>query len=455
MRNQRPSPQSSFSPSPRTGANSLPQTDSAPHRAGSFRFGRLRHPRLAALLVPLLVGLTVIVTGCGGSSASNVVLWSHRVDVAALVELYNAGDRPYKVEMRHIPDPATAIEDAAVPPDIIIADSIANEEIAGYFSPLGNLLERGPISDTVFYADLLQGGRIGGRQRLLPLSYDLPAVIFRLASENEALPDFALHVDHVRDQAAAFNQFNDGRYVRLGFSPRWNHEFLYLLSMLHGANFHEANRAAAWDEDGLRASVAYVRDWIAEGNSGIEYENAFAARYLYDPKYQLLMRERIRFAYVRASQLFRYTDSQRQRIDYRWVRSDQGIPVLENVVYVGLPQNSPNRRGAQDFVEWLLQAETHGAILESVRAKRIPDFGIAGGFSAIPEVNERYFPRYYPALLGRIAREDMLVFPRRVPRHWHALRTEVVEPWLNREVSALPQPRPLREEIRLWLLQRG
>ncbi len=414
---------------------------------------RLRRSLWALLL--LFTGIAVALSGCRGRSASNVVLWAHRVDVAALVELYNAGDRPYKVEMRYIPDPATAMEDASVPPDIIIADSIANEEVAGYFSPLGNLLERGPISNTVFYSDLLQGGRIGGRQRLLPLSYDLPAVIFRLASQNEGFPEFTLHVDEIRDHAAQFNEFNDERYVRLGLSPRWNHEFLYLLTMIHGADFHETNRSAAWDEDGLRASVSYIRDWIGDSNSGVSYEDAFAARYLYDPKYQLLMRERIRFAYVRASQLFRYTDSQRQRIDYRWVRGDHGIPVLENVVYVGMPQNSPNRRGAQDFVEWLLQAETHGEILESVRAKRIPDFGIAGGFSAIPEVNERHFPRYYPALLGRIAREDMLAFPHRVPRHWHALRTEVVEPWLNREASGLPQPRPLHEEIRLWLLQRG
>lgn len=411
----------------------------------------LRAPLLPLLLIGLVVGLT----GCRGRSASNVVLWAHRVDVAAVVELYNAGDRPYKVEMRYVPDPATALEDAAVPPDIIIADSIANEEVAGYFSPLGNLLERGPVARTVFYRELLQGGRIGGRQRLLPLSYDLPAIIFRYGSENDDLPEFTLHMDRIRDEAAAFNQLNDERFVRLGLSPRWNSEFLYVLTALHGADFTEDNRSAAWDEERLRASIAYIRNWISDSNSGVAYEDAFATRYLYDPKYQLLMRDRIRFAYVRASQLFRYTDSQRQRIDYRWVRGDHGIPVLENVVYVGIPQNSPNRRGAQDFVEWLLQPETHGEILEGVRAKRLPDFGIAGGFSAIPEVNERLFPRYYPALLGRIAREDMLVFPRRVPRHWNKLRIEVVEPWLQREASALPQPRPLREEIRLWLLQRG
>ncbi|TVQ36174.1 MAG: hypothetical protein EA384_14875 [Spirochaetaceae bacterium] len=383
------------------------------------------------------------------------MLWAHRVDVAAIVELYNAQQREFKIEMRYVPDPASALEEAAVAPDIIISDAIANEAIGRLFAPLGGLVDRSPVVNTVFYGDLLQSGRIDGRQRLLPLSFDLPAVIFRRAGENEDLAEFSLHIDDIRAGAAGFNTGSDERFTRMGLSPRWNTEFLYVLATIHGAGFQENSRNAAWDEQQLRRSIDYVRDWVTSDNLGVTRENAFTNRYLYDPKYQLLVRDRIRFAYMRASELFRYTDSQRQRIDYRWIRGDHGIPVLENIVYVGLPHNAPNRRGAQDVMQWLFQPQTHEQILESVRSKRLQEFGIAGGFSSIPAVNERVFPRYYPALLGRIPREDRLVFPPRVPRYWNEIRAEVVEPWLYREASAQPQPRPLREEIRLWLLQRG
>ena len=408
------------------------------------------------LLRPVLItAAAILLSGCIRQQSPTVVLWAHRVDVAAIVELYNAEQRDFKIEMRHVPDPASVIDEAAVQPDIIISDAIANEEIGNYFASLGSLVDRHPIVNTVFYRELLQSGRIDGRQRLLPLSFDLPAMIFRRGGENENLSEFTLHFDNIRSEAAGFNASNNGRFTRMGLSPRWNQEFLYVLAATHGAGFHENSRSAAWDEQRLLESLDYARDWVSSDNEGVTSENAFTNRYLYDPKYQLLMRGRIRFAYMRAGELFGYTESQRQRIDYRWISGDQGIPVLENIVYVGMPQNAPNRRGAQDVLEWLFQPRTHERILESVRSKRLSEFGIAGGFSSIPTVNERYFPRYYPALLGLVPREDKLVFPQRVPRYWKDLRAKVVEPWLQREVSALPQPRSLREEIRLWLLQRG
>ncbi|TVR30497.1 MAG: hypothetical protein EA404_12395 [Spirochaetaceae bacterium] len=405
--------------------------------------------------VILISASAILLSGCVQRHTPTVVLWAHRVDVAAIVELYNAEQREFKIEMRHVPDPATAIAEGSDPPDVIISDAVANQELGSYFAPLGSLVDRAPVADTVFYRDLLRGGHIDGRQRLLPLSFDLPAVIFQRHSRNEDLAEFSLHVDDIRSGATEFNTLNDERFTRMGLSPRWNTEFLYTLAAAHGARFHENSRNADWDEQRLRGSIDYVRDWVGSDNQGVDRENEFTNRYLYDPKYQLLMRERIRFAYVRASELFQYTDSQRQRIDYRWISGDQGIPVLENVVYVGTPQDAPNRRGAQDVLEWLFQPQTHARILESVRSKRLPEFGIAGGFSAIPAVNERHFPRYYPALLGLVPREDKLVFPPRVPRYWNEIRSQVVEPWLYREASSLAQPRPLREEIRLWLLQRG
>ena len=413
----------------------------------------MRH-QIRLALCAVIVG-TVLLSGCGRQGNTTVVLWAHRVDVAAIVELYNAQERGFKIEMRFVPDPAVAVRDGAALPDVIIADSVANQSMADLFLPLGNIIDRGPIVRTRFYRQLLEGGRIGGRQRLLPLSFDLPAVMYRQSPENGTLPEFALHIDEIQSLAAEWNRTTENRVTRMGFAPRWDPEFLYVMGLTHGTGFRESSGAVVWDQELLRGSIEYARRWSVETNGGIAAENAFTSRYGLDPKYQQLIRDRIRFAYISAGQLFRFTDSQRARINFRWIRGDAGIPVLESTVYAGIVQNGRNRSGAQDFLEWLFQPQNHIAILESARGKRIPDFGIAGGFSSIPEVNERHLPRFYPALLGSIPREDALVFPPQVPLYWNAIRREVVQPWMTREVSATPQPRPLAEEIRLWLLQRG
>jgi hypothetical protein len=131
------------------------------------------------------------------------------------------------------------------------------------------------------------------------------------------------------------------------------------------------------------------------------------------------------------------------------------VPVLEGIRYLGIPREAENRPGAQAFVKWWLTEETQRQLLRSARRKSLLSFGLLDGFTAFPRVNRQVIPRLYPSLLGMVPAEADLAFPRQKPKEWQQLRNEIVEPWLQREVTGASQEGSLDAQIEDWIRQRG
>jgi hypothetical protein len=57
-------------------------------------------------------------------------------------------------------------------------------------------------------------------------------------------------------------------------------------------------------------------------------------------------------------------------------------------------------------------------------------FGIAGGFSSLPNVNESVFPKYYEAVLGHLPSSEALMPAAPTPTAWREIKDAVLIPFM-------------------------
>ncbi|WP_455381194.1 hypothetical protein [Salinispira pacifica] len=404
----------------------------------------------AALLPPLLFG------SCASSDQNTAILWTNQPEFAAYAETFNAQQDRYRVLLVYKANPAVDIATTSERPDLVVGEYLRSQRVRRSFSSLNGLIGAQKIDPASFYAEALKTGRWGGDQLLLPVSFDLPAVMFRKGAVPAGDDSFFVSLPELKKLAKPFNKEENGSYVQLGFSPHWSGDFLYSFARLSGADFREdANGKPVWNAAALNGALEAVHTWIDESNGGSEADTAFKDRYVYEPPEVLLAQHRIEFAYVDATSYFQTAESKRQDLDFRWIAADGRVPVLENMVFAGIPSRARHRRAAEAFLTWFFQRKTQAKLLEENRLKQITTFGISDGFSALSTVNELDMPHQYPQLIGHLPTDFNLLFPPALPRNWRQIKDEVVKPWLVAAAGTKEPSASLEEQIKSWLLQQG
>ena len=88
-------------------------------------------------------------------------------------------------------------------------------------------------------------------------------------NDPESLPNLVIPLDFINTQGAAFNQLVRSSFKRMGFSPLWDHNFLYMGTVLLGAGFREEPlQDLSFDEDGLNRALQYFKTWVDEDLPG-------------------------------------------------------------------------------------------------------------------------------------------------------------------------------------------
>lgn len=185
-------------------------------------------------------GAVLFLSACSQTYKKPVIVWTDKSEFASYAELFNASQDKCKVIVMYKESPAEAfpIPKDVQAPDIVIGPWLKNERVRKYFSPLDHLFSDLQLSKSIFYSQLLEIGNIDDKQYLLPVSFNLPAIIF--SKKNLELIDesYILSLDQIRDISASYNEKNKaGVFTAMGFAPRWNPNFLYTAAKLKGANF--------------------------------------------------------------------------------------------------------------------------------------------------------------------------------------------------------------------------
>ncbi|MDR2630362.1 MAG: extracellular solute-binding protein [Spirochaetaceae bacterium] len=375
---------------------------------------------------------------CGCFESKTITLWTDRPEFAVYAEYFNSTQNAYKVETRYVESLSSELADSPASPDIAVGSWLKNTSTRILFSPLDDLFkkDKGEVKNA-FYPHLLALGNIEGKQYLLPVSFNIPALAFA-RNNSYLLPNsFTVNLDEIREVGKAYNTENNGVYSRMGFSPSWSDDFLFMTATLFNASFREA-APLAWDPEALERAMVYVRDWIEDANQGFRAEDDFVFKYFYDPPSNLALSGRILFTYMNSADLFTLTEEKRTNLDFRWIAEKNIIPLSEEAVYLGICKRGKAKKAAEAFTHWFFQEDTQRHLLEASRDKWLTEtfFGIGNGFSALRTVTEYIFPQFYPNLLGHMPPEDFLSPPNILPWNWTAIKERVILPYLQDRIRS-------------------
>jgi hypothetical protein len=390
----------------------------------------------AAKLCAISAGICLLFFSCSVTHKKPLIIWTNRAEFASYIELFNTSQNKVKaiaVYKQFVAD-SFPPPNGEEKPDIVIAPGLKSQKMRSQFLPLNYLFTEQKINADSFYKPLLEHGIAGGKTYLLPVSFNLPAVIF-YSARSELLPnEHIISLEQMRETAAAFNVQNKGLYTAMGFSPSWEKSFFYLAAKLKDAHFRNSRGQLLWNKNELNDAVDFLRSWTLTVNTSTTAEEDFAFKYLYTPLYYQVISGKCLFAYITSDNLFMIPDDVIDDIDFRWLHANQQIPVEDACVYMGINKKSDNGAAAEIFTTWFFQEETQRALIERSSAMRLNTgtFGIAGGFSAVRQVTERVFPTYYPLLLGNIPPSDFLVAPDVLPAQWLDIKSQVIIPYLAR-----------------------
>ena len=425
-----------------------------------------------------------------GKGSSWLVIWTDKAEVASCVELFNATHEEiaaYVVYKENLLEALSSVgANGEVPPDVLVGSWLKSspavssgeayveeavqddkvlkasakafvKSIKRNFRALDSLFDGETLSERSFYANVLDWGRIEGKQYLIPVSFNLPAVIF--SKENESFVEgfSTLSLRQIEECAAAFNRKNSsGSYIAMGFSPFWDDDFLYVAAKLSGAAFRTRAGKLLWDEASLNEWALATQKWSTEKNGGAENEQNFQFKYLYTPNYKQVESGRCLFSYTTSDELFSLTEAQTQGLSFRWVSQEGRLPVEDAVTTLAVYKRGRNHKNAEVFCTWLFNVETQKQLLQRASKMNLDttSFGIAGGFSSMREVNENFYPAFHRELLGKLPPEDLLELPGQLPSHWESLKKSALLPYLKQASQGTGESsRTLSDFVADWVKQ--
>jgi len=417
--------------------------------------GKMRIICTKRSILPLLLAWAALsAVSCSSGRNKTAILWTDRPEFAFYSEYFNAAQDQYKIEIHYYDFLAQKLKENNAMPDIVAGSWLKGVSTRVFFKPLDSLYKKNASFYHNFYPRLLSMGNIEGKQYLLPVSFNAPMVIFARDKGEQLSNPFTVGFNEMKKMGKNFNAETRGVYTKMGFSPSWDDNFLFLIAALYNTSFREAD-PISWDSPALDQAMRFAYDWICEANTNIQAVDDFTFKYFYNPPAKLALSGRILFTCMDSDSFFTLAEDQQNNLDFRWLAEQDVIPLTERTVYLGLIKKGKAPKAAEAFLHWFFSADTQRGLLERSRQNRLAEtsFGISGGFSALRPVTEQIFPQFYQVLLGHMPPAEFLSPPNILPVNWIALKERVILPYLHDRARQPDQEGayPLERRLADWL----
>lgn len=389
----------------------------------------------------LALSAGVFFSACSPAKDEPLIIWTDREEIVSCAELFNA-THDIKAAVVYKSDAARSLPPARdeKKPDLVIASWLRTSSMRKNFSSIEKLFSQNELHKSDFYSILLNSGAHNGSQYLIPVSFNLPAVVFDEKSASFVKSSHIISVDEIRAADKAFSEVDEkGQYKHMGYAPSWDGDFLYLVAKLKGASFKEKDSIFGYDDTAVDSAVSYLRSWTLENHTETLAEQNFQFRYLYMPKNEQLEGGRSLFTYMTSRDFYTMPGDRADKLSFRWISDGEKIMIEDDVVYLGQYREAQNPSKSALFVKWFFSPETQKNLIERYRSMGLDtkEFGIAGGFSSLKEVNSKIFPTYYHELLGNMPNEDIVSIPDTLPARWQIFKSRVIIPFLKENTAAV------------------
>ncbi len=385
-----------------------------------------------------LVFLALLTSCSNEGRVEPVIIWTNRSEISAAVELFNLNSEYSKAVVVYKENPAASfakVRKEAVP-DIVIGSWLNNLSVEDNFLPINYLFEDQLVSKSQFYPQLLEYGSRRDQLYLLPVSFNLPLMIYSASNEGMMSTENTITVDQIKELSSNFNKTSKDRYVAMGYAPSWQPEFMYEVAKINGADFVQSadnSLLFSWNQENLQKSVDYFIDWTSTVNTSTEQEGNYNYKYLPNPVLNNLNSERSLFSYMSSNELFVYPEEKLDSIRFKWLHKDGKQLIHDEMLTMGLYRYSDNVARAEEFIIWFMNAENQKDLIQWTNSMNLytKTFGVAGGFSAIRSVNERQLPAVYPSLWGNLPLQENIIAPNYLPSYWENVKEQVLIPFLQ------------------------
>lgn len=345
-------------------------------------------------------------------------------DIAFFAEQFNTAQSKHKILFHYSENCREYLIQEQIP-DIVfdwdIQDTVQRINYKTLRSVLG---KRGN-----YYSDLLNQGKIRGRQKMIPISFNLPAVIYKHTpgeAEYQAVVNFKQMDAIARD----WNRQNQYEYLKLGFSPLWDQDALYLAYRMFDLQFINKEGGFTVNQTALEQAEEQINRWTGSLIPDINKEQFFRDKYRKTPGYRLIQEEKVLFFYYQTDDLFLIPQPFRSNQLFAWLNNGSKIPSDESFLFAAIPEKTKNAKGAQAFLSWLLNPEIQKMLIQKKNKEGYTSFGFCEGFSSIKEINEKVLTQFYPELKSRMPRESEILFPEFIPLGFYQAKEEVITDWL-------------------------
>lgn len=362
-------------------------------------------------------------------------------EATLLLTQFNNQQSDFTAEIHHIKE--TDNGNNITKGDLLLSKDIHTDV---YLSRMMNLnkLRETPYIQTV-YPEVLQSCIYEKELKLIPLSMDLPLVLFK--GDSYTGDSKYMNWTELRKSASSFNIFNDGQLTHTGFSPQWSHDFIMDYLSAGTISFQDFidNPSELYKE-----KTSGLKTWTTENKQGPEEITQFNSKYKYIPDYRLIMSGRIGFSFLSLSEFMLLPDSITTELSSRIFTTDAHLRPRQ-IISAGFFMDPPNPEGVNALMEWLLREETWDYYVHNIIQNRDSIFGL-DGISANYGINETVLSKAYPALKGKIPYPGEIgSIPPPLPQ-WEKFCDELLIPHTLKVLSTAVAAETLKEEYRKWLL---
>lgn len=383
--------------------------------------------------------LVTIFSSCSKKD-NRIVIWTSSSEFAPYIELFNSQHKT-KAVLVYKDNTADALPPAndELKPDIVLGSYLRNNKTKKYFDSIDYLFDRQIISTDDFYPALRKAGEISLKQYLLPVSFNLPLVLFSLENKDFVKNDYTISLEQIKTTGTEFIKKNKkGNFTRIGFAPQSNKDFLYTTTRLFDAKFKQyKTNDFTYNKQALENAIKYITEWIKTEHGSIQTESDFVYKYLSLVDSKKVFSGRTLYTYTTSNKLFQLPSDQLAKMDFRWIKNNEQIPVEDSMTMMGISKWATNYAGAVEFIEWFYSTATQKTILEqkSHFQPNTIEFGIIGGFSAVKEVNEKILPTFYTKLLSNIPSHEAFYVSEPKSSHWEKIKDKVIIPYIQDSIN--------------------